>query len=118
DSNQSEAARRLGVSRMTLLDKLKRHGLRWAALRRARTSLTISVSVGRPHVRSAVRTWMHPAMLSATWSAESRRFLDISAGTGRTSRLQCPRRSPPRRSLTPARSPPARRRRTLPAWSA
>ncbi|MFO0628542.1 MAG: sigma-54 dependent transcriptional regulator [Polyangiales bacterium] len=26
--NQSEAARRLGVSRMTLLDKLKRHGLR------------------------------------------------------------------------------------------
>jgi len=28
DGNQSEAARRLGVSRMTLLDKLKRHGLR------------------------------------------------------------------------------------------
>jgi two-component system response regulator AtoC len=28
EGNQSEAARRLGVSRMTLLDKLKRHGLR------------------------------------------------------------------------------------------
>ncbi|MFO0610634.1 MAG: sigma-54 dependent transcriptional regulator [Polyangiales bacterium] len=28
NGNQSEAARRLGVSRMTLLDKLKRHGLR------------------------------------------------------------------------------------------
>ena len=28
DGNQSEAARRLGVSRMTLLDKMKRHGLR------------------------------------------------------------------------------------------
>ncbi|MEZ4391626.1 MAG: sigma-54 dependent transcriptional regulator [Polyangiales bacterium] len=28
DGNQSEAARRLGLSRMTLLDKLKRHGLR------------------------------------------------------------------------------------------
>ena len=27
DGNQSEAARRLGLTRMTLIDKLKRHGL-------------------------------------------------------------------------------------------
>ncbi|MBN1774617.1 MAG: hypothetical protein JXB32_25375, partial [Deltaproteobacteria bacterium] len=26
--NQSEAARQLGISRVTLIDKLKRHGLR------------------------------------------------------------------------------------------